>query len=281
MSLPVKVKDIQGHEEIARRAQLKVFDYESPFMHEMIEEIEDRVLSSGDLKVSQLVCRCSPLLSYHREPNKDEGPSLLFALCLVSLETIGRLLKNLSCCYPRSEEEAMRGFEAMYNESPSFNPDDLKTLAGQPGHAIVLLCHYNHFSVGALRYLYVEASKFNHSCNPNCKWSIDNGVISITTSRNTEAGEELTISYYRDAKLHPRDMRNSLIKNAGFYCRCSECVGRCNTCNRNAVKLFNCSKCRTVQYCSRECQRNDWVYHKGLCSYLSPWANVNRNALQL
>lgn len=110
-------------------------------MHAMMEEIEDRVLSSGDLKVGQLVCRCSPLLSYCQEPNKDNGPSLLFALALLPLETVLYLLEKLSYCYPRSKEEGMRGFEAMYNECPSFNPKHTEVLADQPAHVLVLYCY--------------------------------------------------------------------------------------------------------------------------------------------
>ncbi|KAI0750189.1 hypothetical protein C8Q80DRAFT_676537 [Daedaleopsis nitida] len=42
---------------------------------------------------------------------------------------------------------------------------------------------------------------------------------------------------------------------------------KCNTCYTSGDKreLFNCSRCRSVTYCSKECQRADWKKHKPIC----------------
>ena len=38
----------------------------------------------------------------------------------------------------------------------------------------------------------------------------------------------------------------------------------CAKCGKTGVK-GNCAKCQAVAYCSRECQRADWVRHKRHC----------------
>ena len=38
----------------------------------------------------------------------------------------------------------------------------------------------------------------------------------------------------------------------------------CPVCNETSL-LRECTRCRRVAYCSRDCQRQDWRYHKALC----------------
>ena len=52
------------------------------------------------------------------------------------------------------------------------------------------------------------------------------------------------------------------------------------------TKLLTCSKCKRVRYCSRECQKADWVdgspfRHKGMCKLLTGahGSNVTDRAL--
>ena len=41
---------------------------------------------------------------------------------------------------------------------------------------------------------------------------------------------------------------------------------RCATCDRHLRKEKTCDRCRSVSYCSRECQRGHWAKHKAACS---------------
>ena len=42
--------------------------------------------------------------------------------------------------------------------------------------------------------------------------------------------------------------------------------GRCSYCSVNPdVALSSCARCQFVFYCSRECQKADWVKHKLVC----------------
>lgn len=42
-------------------------------------------------------------------------------------------------------------------------------------------------------------------------------------------------------------------------------VGHCNTCGVSNSAIKQCIGCKTAQYCSRECQKKDWVDHKHVC----------------
>jgi hypothetical protein len=44
----------------------------------------------------------------------------------------------------------------------------------------------------------------------------------------------------------------------------------CFVCKKDEkdFKLFQCSVCKSVKYCSQECQKLDWKSHKIICSFL-------------
>lgn len=39
----------------------------------------------------------------------------------------------------------------------------------------------------------------------------------------------------------------------------------CDTCHEIKDKMFVCSRCKEVRYCSTECQKEDWSSHKNIC----------------
>ena len=43
-------------------------------------------------------------------------------------------------------------------------------------------------------------------------------------------------------------------------------LGMCKTCLKENVKLLNCGRCKSVFYCSKDCQKKDWKSHKAVCS---------------
>jgi hypothetical protein len=47
-------------------------------------------------------------------------------------------------------------------------------------------------------------------------------------------------------------------------------MSTCEFCRKEEtkVKLFRCSRCKFVRYCSKECQTADWKKHKHACSFL-------------
>ena len=46
--------------------------------------------------------------------------------------------------------------------------------------------------------------------------------------------------------------------------RSDKTISSCRVCGKQD-ELKNCSRCKSVKYCSIECQRKDWPQHKGSC----------------
>ena len=44
-----------------------------------------------------------------------------------------------------------------------------------------------------------------------------------------------------------------------------DCCAHCWTARNASEKRLNCSRCKAVPYCNRDCQRADWKYHKEDC----------------
>ena len=43
---------------------------------------------------------------------------------------------------------------------------------------------------------------------------------------------------------------------------------RCATCHLVSKRLMQCSRCKSTDYCSTQCQRVDWHRHRILCTLL-------------
>jgi hypothetical protein len=40
----------------------------------------------------------------------------------------------------------------------------------------------------------------------------------------------------------------------------------CSGCGTSGCQMMDCGRCKSVRYCSRECQRKQWKFHKSSCS---------------
>lgn len=53
---------------------------------------------------------------------------------------------------------------------------------------------------------------------------------------------------------------------------------KCASCNALNAK-FRCSSCKSVNYCSKECQASDWRTHKSECSANKAQVNIILNLI--
>lgn len=113
-----------------------------------------------------------------------------------------------------------------------FNPNgDEKRLLG-----IIKTNAYLSTDMGGLG-LYPIISRFNHSCTPNVGYGFDGWQVRMYTTRDIEAGEELTVCYSDVVYFHPREFRQAYLRVKGnFDCIC---VG-CNP-NPNATEHKQCN----------------------------------------
>ena len=59
-------------------------------------------------------------------------------------------------------------------------------------------------------------------------------------------------------------LTNSEMLNDMLSLKRSTC---CANCSIKKIQLNRCGRCKTVFYCSRECQKNHWSSHKKVCGY--------------
>ncbi|KZP33789.1 hypothetical protein FIBSPDRAFT_846955 [Athelia psychrophila] len=67
-----------------------------------------------------------------------------------------------------------------------------------------------------------------------------------------------------DNNTNDNDTKREKYEQAAEKIR-KECRGGCGAQNTE----FRCSKCKGVYYCSSECQREDWKYHKSVCDIIN------------
>ncbi|KAG9247558.1 hypothetical protein BJ878DRAFT_396261, partial [Calycina marina] len=112
----------------------------------------------------------------------------------------------------------------IYYEYERLSTEDRKkyrSLHGWRGinsECIMSIFQTNRFSIGSKSGIFYKISRFNHACHPasTCtyKWSDEEKKLAVTTLRDIQPGEEITISYGPAASLYDK---------YGFYCDCEFC----------------------------------------------------------
>ena len=84
--------------------------------------------------------------------------------------------------------------------------------------------------------------------------------------RNTESGEMVLKQLL--SEIPEMETKLSTKSNQASVSRlpttCSR-IGKCGGCEKGQRKVWDCSHCKTISYCSPECQRNDWPRHQPDC----------------
>ena len=75
------------------------------------------------------------------------------------------------------------------------------------------------------RGLWIKPSFFNHSCLPNCDYTVIGDFMFIVTNRTIAEGDELTVSYcdVRESFPERREIFDRWNETEGFTCMCSRC----------------------------------------------------------
>ena len=91
---------------------------------------------------------------------------------------------------------------------------------------LLLICRTNAFGSGNHKsdiVLYLTLSRLNYSCIPNAYHVYDrnSGNMLLTTNREIQVGEEITVSYI-DC-YHPREQRQLALRPLRLICKCPAC----------------------------------------------------------
>ncbi|ORE11106.1 SET domain-containing protein [Rhizopus microsporus var. microsporus] len=123
-----------------------------------------------------------------------------------------------------------------------------------------------HIAVGRAIYLY--ASKFNHSCDPNALVLFGtNGCathLKVNLVRQAEKGEELNISYGPLATKMVTELRRKKLYNDYFFeCNCNACQ-KCD----DATNMYQCIQCRgqKLYYRQDKCPS---------CNFIPNWHEIS------
>lgn len=198
------------------------------------EEKQFKVVANKDLKMGHIICIDWPILSY-KDNSKDAG-TLPLLLSLIN-NNEGRLNELHEICqkelYPHTAEDMHKALKHTYRNN-TLKDEDLDQMVEQKEHRMIAYSQNAFDSTGyansdSMVHLYLGASKFNHSCYPNCLLSFDKNRIFICVVRNISTGEECTISYNRDVAFtndRNTNKRKSYLKEKyNFDCGCTTCRG--------------------------------------------------------
>ena len=126
-------------------------------------------------------------------------------------------------------------------------------------------------------YFHYIGCNFMHSCRPNCRATIKDGILTVTAVRDLVKGEMCTISRrdYAGGSTHIDNVierRKRISTDTTMHCTCDLCMKQeaasgkryCFVCSKGSG-LSKCARC-DIYYCSRECQTDDWkLGHKTRC----------------
>ncbi|CAE7854485.1 set5, partial [Symbiodinium sp. KB8] len=150
--------------------------------------VATRPLTAGELLAEE-----EPLLQWSGE-DQDQVQQLFDAL-------------------PLHKQSAMMDLQDSYAHN-----DAKKTLLG-----VVCTNSFTFQNEEDERCLYLEISRFNHSCRPNCEGSWDDrlGLLQVYACEDIPSGDELCL-FYTDVRK-PRQLRQEKLQTLGFTCACPVC----------------------------------------------------------
>lgn len=257
------------------------------FYNSLVEKT--RVIATEDIKTGMLVYQGTHFISFDSCGDRYAAP-LVTSLSLLRNKLRTTLTEELAELYPRTPKEM---HDSMFN----FHKDRalesvIAEISKCEEHIIHEKIRLNNFLEKGKIYIYLQGSKFNHSCSPNCFSMFKDGVNSkggnasntqsmiVRAVKNIKKGEEITICYFPELLFMSNSEARSkaVLKRGSFKCNCNSCKGiavasysvvgakTCNTCGTASDKLLLCGKCKTSAYCNASCQKLHWIAgHSKFC----------------
>ena len=151
---------------------------------------------------------------------------LVAAACRSSEETYARLLGKLQL---NGFEITAAEAEAEAGASGRENGDEEKASSGKKQRDTARAEEEGKINAAVLREpvgigVFPSASRFNHSCEPNCAQRFDAfACVVVETTRHVRQGEELTIPYV-DVALDLEKRNERLERAFAFRCDCARCA---------------------------------------------------------
>ncbi|XP_030853415.1 N-lysine methyltransferase SMYD2-B isoform X2 [Strongylocentrotus purpuratus] len=159
-----------------------------------------------------------------------EFPSSYRDLCSFQLSTKAQEhLLSLFRCYEKGWRSKLRS-----HLSPFRSQEVLDTYQKLTINSFSMYDEMTRTIVGEA--LYIRASMFNHSCEPNCTFVFEGSRLSVRAIKRIEIGEECCISYM--SSLLPSPLRREKLRSIyGFTCQCPRCLDSARD------NLMLCVKC--------------------------------------
>lgn len=196
------------------------------------QEKQFKVVANRDVKMGHIICIDWPILSY-----KDTNIGTLPLLLSFINNTEGKLNEIHKVCqkelYPHTTHDMYNSLKHTYRNN-TIKDKDLAQMVEQKEHRMIAYSQNAFDSTGyansdGMVHLYLGASKFNHSCYPNCLLSFEGNRVFICVLSNISSGEECTISYNRDVAFtndRNTNKRKAYLKEKyNFDCDCTTCRG--------------------------------------------------------
>lgn len=166
-------------------------------------------------------------------PGRGEGAFALQDLAAGTRILIDRPLMTFSVETNRiGDREVLDAYEQLqdddkrdFDRTPAFHRSGERYFGARPADVF----HCNKFSMngGSRRGCFVYASRFNHSCSPNCDMSTNDGNMECHVLTDVAEGQELTFSYFHCVWYLPTDQRQEIAEKwltPGARCLCSLCL---------------------------------------------------------
>lgn len=167
----------------------------------------------------------------------------------------------------RSAAKKFMTNNAIHFQGITMNEDDITNA--------ILVYRCNAFEGGLL---FEKASRLNHSCDPNCIYTINdnNNTITVTAAADIAEGEELSVSYLGILLWGGYQVRRAkLQRDKYFSCECIRCCSSDDTSMLDLASGIPCMKCHPREQ-NNPVLQDELQWEEVPMAYCYPYLMTNR-----